>query len=494
MRYSRYAVLSLLWTTGVVAVLVLSACGGGNDSRDGKPVIDIKNPVVLPPSAVKSDPPAPKPLGALVQTHFVVLPEMDMEKALASEHAMGTAQQIGAARAVAATSTVAHTQSVLQWTAMPSGEQAAAINIQSTGAYGLRAGVLVERLPDGTRLRIYSQEHPKAIIERSAAEVNALLAVNRKAGETGAAADTWWTPDVGAGDATLEVVLPAGTATDAVRISVPTVSHIYHNLSLPTEAELAEEIRAETAEAKNSASCNLDASCTENYRTTRDAVARMMYTRPGGNSFLCTGTLLNNNKDDFKPYFLTANHCIPTQAVASTLVTTWFYRARSCNSTEPVLNAMVRTGGAKLLYATANTDSALLELNQMPPAGVTYAGWDARAPGQAGDLVSGLHHPKGDLLKYSVGAVVGHGHCWTNESGSISCNGGDANSNFYDVRWSRGITEKGSSGSGLFRNDLLIGTLYAGGSSCMAPTAVDHYGRFDKVFNDQLWHWLASHD
>lgn len=498
MRYSKYAVLSLLWTTGVVAVLVLSACGGGDNARDGQPVIDIKDPIVLPPSAVKSALPAPQPLGARLQTHFVVLSEMDLEKALGSETAMGTAQQIGTGRAVAATNTVAQTQSALQWTALPSGEKAAAINIQSIGAYGLRAGVLVERLPDGARLRIYSQEKPQAIMERSAAEVNALLAQNRKAGGTGASANTWWTPDAGAGDATLEVILPAGTEPDALRISVPMVSHIFHSLSLPTEAELTDVMRmdamqAEAAtKAEDAASCNLDASCTNNYRTARDAVARMMFTHSDGSSHLCTGTLLNNNKDDFTPYFLTANHCISTQEAASTLVTTWFYQARSCNATVPALNAMVRSDGATLLHASTTTDSALLELNQMPPAGVTFAGWDARSPGEVGDAVYGLHHPKGDLLKYSVGAVTGYSNCGSSGSNAPGCNNGDAsNTAYYHVRFSEGTAEGGSSGSGLFRNDRLIATLRGGLGVCMASTTYT-YGRFDKVFNDRLWHWLAN--
>ncbi|QMV72239.1 trypsin-like peptidase domain-containing protein [Comamonas piscis] len=499
MKYAKYAVPSLLWGAGVAAVLALSGCGGGDDDGRDKPVIDIKDPVVLPASAVKATPPAPQPLGIPLQTHFVVLPEPDLEKTLASETAMGTAQQIGTGRAVAATSTVAQTQSALQWTALPSGEKAAAINIQSIGAYGLRAGVLVERLPDGARLRIYSQEKPQAIMERSAAEVNALLAENRRADGTGASANTWWTPDVGAGDATLEVVLPAGMDAEALRISVPMVSHLYRSLSLPTEAELADAIRmdamqAAASKAGNAASCNLDASCTSNYRTARDAVARMMFTRPDGSSHLCTGTLLNNNKDDFTPYFLTADHCISTQEVASTLVTTWFYRARSCNATVPALNSMVRSDGAMLLHASTTTDSALLELKQLPPAGVTFAGWDARAPGQVGDAVYGLHHPQGDLLKYSVGSVTGYSNCGSSGSNAPGCNtGGASNTAYYHVRFGQGTAEGGSSGSGLFRNDRLIATLRGGRGICLAST-IYTYGRFDKVFNDHIWRWLAGHD
>lgn len=490
MRYSKYAVLSLMWITGPVAVLILSACGGGDNSGDGKTVIDIKDSVVLPPSAVKSAPPAPKPLGALLQTRFVVLPEMDQEKALASKDTAGTAQQIGAARAVAATSTVAQTQSALQWTDLPSGEKAAAINIESTGAYGLRVGVLVERLPDGARLRIYSQEKTQAIMEHSGVEINALLAQNRKAGESGAAANTWWTPDVGAGDATLEVVLPVGMDADALRISVPMVSHIYQNLALPTDDESAEIEQRDSIKVSASQHCRLDAACNNNYRARRDAVARMAFTRSNGASYLCTGTLLNSAKGDFVPYFLTANHCISSQVVASTLQTRWFYRSSSCNSGMPVSNSAMRGAGATLLYASAVTDSTLLRLNEMPPVGVNYAGWDARNLAPKGHSVYGLHHPAGDLLKYSVGVVADHVSCESTGGKTFSCSE-DVNGGYYRITWSEGRTEGGSSGSALFGNGRVIGTLYGGRSRCQEPRGHSYYGRFDRFFKDGASRWLG---
>ncbi|QMV72238.1 trypsin-like peptidase domain-containing protein [Comamonas piscis] len=479
MKYAKYAVLGLLWMAGAAVA---------------QPSTLSLDSVVLPASAVKAQALAPLPLDVPVQTHFVQLPELALEKALTSDESAGPAQKIGLSRAVAATRTVAQTQSALQWTDLPTGGQAAAINIQSPGAYGLRAGVLVESLPDGAQLRIYSQERPDAIVERSGAEINALLAQNESAGEIAAAARTWWTPDVGAGDATLEVVLPAGTAVDALRISIPMVSHIYQNLSLPTDKELAEAFRAEATMADDPASCITDASCTDHYRSTRDAVARMMYTRSNGESYLCTGTLVNNTKDAFTPYFLTAHHCLFLQSAASTLQTTWFYRSSRCDSNIPGANTAIRSAGATLLYADKTTDTSLLKLNEMPPAGVTFAGWDASTPGQTADAVYGLHHPAGSLLKLSTGEVSGYGSCYSDGGVIVECGEGDSEGDFYSVRWSQGITMAGSGGSALFRNHRLIGTLWGGASTCEAPVFTQYYGRFDKVFNASLWHWLANND
>jgi len=492
MRYLKYAVFGLLWTTGMVVA---------------QPTTYILDPVVLPESATKSSPLVPVPLGTRVQTHFVVLPELEMQQSLAAEETSGPALQIGAARAVDATASVAQTQLAMQWTALPSGQQVAAINIQATGAYGLRAGVLVERLPDDALLRIYSQEHPDAIVERSGAQINAVLAQNQGAGESGAPASTWWTPDVGAGDTTVEVVLPAGMPAEALRISIPLVSHIFYNLSLPTDVEAAtveaaaveaaavgaaDMDLAGTTQANPLESCRMDVSCTSNYQSERNAVAQMVYTRENGQSYLCTGTLLNNPKADFVPYFLTANHCISTQSVASTLQTRWFYHASSCNSGVPSAQSARRSAGATLLHATATTDSALLRLNDMPPAGVSYAGWDASNLAPKGQAIYGLHHPGGDLLKYSVGAVANHARCQSTGSSTFSCSGGDANGGFYSVSWSQGRTEGGSSGSALFNDGRVIGTLYGGSSRCQAPRGLSYYGRFDKFFADGASHWLGN--
>ncbi|MEJ5151818.1 trypsin-like serine peptidase [Comamonas sp. MYb396] len=482
MRYPKHAVLGLLWTSGMVVA---------------QPTTYILDPVVLPESAVESSLLVPVPLGARVQTHFVVLPELEMQESMAAEEASGPALQIGAARAVDATASVAQTQSAMQWTALPSGQQVAAINIQAMGAYGLRAGVLVEQLPDGALLRIYSQEHPAAIIERSGAQINALLAQNQGGGESGAPASTWWTPDVGAGDTTVEVVLPAGMPAEALRISIPRVSHIFYNLSLPTDVEVptvgaADMDPAGATEADPLESCRMDVSCTSNYQTERNAVAQMVYTQESGQSYLCTGTLLNNPKADFVPYFLTANHCISTQSVASTLQTRWFYHASSCNSGVPSAQSARRSAGATLLHATATTDSALLRLNEMPPAGVDYAGWDATNLAPKGQAIYGLHHPGGDLLKYSVGAVADHARCQSTGSSTFSCSGGDANGGFYSVSWRQGRTEGGSSGSALFSDGRVIGTLYGGSSRCQAPRGLSYYGRFDKFFADGASRWLGN--
>src|SRR5690606_3174823 len=128
------------------------------------------------------------------------------------------------------------------------------------------------------------------------------------------------------------------------------------------------------------------------------ATAKMIFIEYG-DSYLCSGTLLNNRKADRTPYLLSANHCISSQSVASTLVTQWFYRANSCRGT---LSDDTRTlsGGAQMLYSNGDTDTTLLRLNQPAPDGAVFAGWSTDLGGQTWmQPVVGGQHPQGDLQK-----------------------------------------------------------------------------------------------
>ena len=108
---------------------------------------------------------------------------------------------------------------------------------------------------------------------------------------------------------------------------------------------------------------------------------------------VCTGTLLNNVAQDWTPYFLTANHCVSTQAVAQTVETYWFYQTTSCNSGF-LRNWVHSPPGANLLAAQSSNDFALLRLLNNAPAGAYFSGWTPAAQ-STGTSVFGLHHPDG---------------------------------------------------------------------------------------------------
>jgi hypothetical protein len=193
------------------------------------------------------------------------------------------------------------------------------------------------------------------------------------------------------------------------------------------------------------------------------------------------------------PYFLTANHCVSTQASASSVQSYWFYRATACNSGVRGASRTV-SGGAALLYSSGATDTALLRLNGTPPGGAVYAGWLVGSPPSTGANVAGIHHPTGDLQKISVGNLTRYASCTPTSSGEFSCRYvASGSGTFYEAVWNRGITEPGSSGSGLFveNGHYLIGQLYGGSQSCTASGS-DFYGRFDVAYNAGLANYLGG--
>ncbi len=149
---------------------------------------------------------------------------------------------------------------------------------------------------------------------------------------------------------------------------------------------------------------------------------------------------------------------------------------------------MTRTGGATLLYASSSTDTLFVRLNETPPAGAVFAAWNAGTQ-PLGSAAVGIHHPKGDLQKISFGNVASLSSCsaLTESSTTFSCSG--TSGNFYRVNWTQGVTEGGSSGSGVFVNGALVGTLYGGSITCTSNGGADFYGRFDIAYGAALQLW-----
>jgi hypothetical protein len=201
----------------------------------------------------------------------------------------------------------------------------------------------------------------------------------------------------------------------------------------------------------------------------------------GGGSSVCTGTLLNPADGSSTPYFYSAAHCISTQAAASTLTTHWFYERTGCGNEILSPNYVQVPGGATLLYASTPADALFLRLNASPPAGALFAAWDSAALTQ-GTALTAIHHPAGDVKKVSLGTMGGFGPSAL------------ASGDFIIVNWNStatGVTEGGSSGSGIFTalgnpvsQYVFRGGLLGGPSSCTAASdrLYDHYSRFDQVY------------
>jgi len=368
----------------------------------------------------------------------------------------------------------------LPWQSVAQGTRVAQLTVTSPGAAAVRLGLALQGAPPGLLLRFRgSGSGATAFGPVSAAAI--------------AADDIYWSPVLEGDAGTIEFALPADVDPGAALIRLPTISHLL---------AAGNGLRTFASNIGQAGACEVDIACLDatlrqQLSAATDAVAKMMVTI-AGDTFLCTGTLLNDAQTSFTPYFLTANHCIEdiadpaagrgvAAAAAGTINTYWFFQAAACGSLATPGYTLL-AGGAKLLARSIDDDWALVQLNLPPPAGTTFSAWSADAPIATGTAADTIHHPGGDLKKFSMGSVQGYAPY-------------SDGSSYIRMMWTTGVTEAGSSGSGLFTRNAatghyeLRGTLSGGESSCALPQGSDEYARFDAAFplvNDYLVPSAAS--
>jgi hypothetical protein len=100
----------------------------------------------------------------------------------------------------------------------------------------------------------------------------------------------------------------------------------------------------------------------------------------------------------------------------------------------------------------------------------------------------------GDMKKISKGNITNHANCFVTTSPYFTCSITTGTPTYFSVTWSfdSGVTQGGSSGSGLFwgTNKQLIGTLRGGSSSCLS-LGPDRYGVFATPYLQSLYQWLG---
>ena len=400
----------------------------------------------------------------------------------------GTPRKIGFGRDVPQLGSITDTATRLKWQNTPQGGKIAAISITSPQATGIRLGILVRRMFKEATFRFYSQGSGIAY-EIAGKEIMETIQRNLDAGDNSDSARTYWSPYIEGEEVTMEIELPLGISPDTLEIAIPSVSHFFFGVLRAAPGEKVSKIG-------QAASCEVDVSCYSEWNPESKSTAKITFVN-SGSSYLCSGTLLNDAASSGTPYFLSANHCITDQTMASTLQTFWFYRSATCNSGTLNPEFQTRTGGATLLYGNQATDTSFMQLSNLPPAGALYAGWSPNAPELYAN-VAGIHHPQGDLQKISFGRVQSFQDCTATNpvTDTYQCTFANKdNGKFLDIAYISGITEGGSSGAGLFETinnvHYLIGQLRGGNPSCFGSGS-DEYGRFDIAYNDALHQWLSA--
>jgi uncharacterized protein (TIGR03437 family) len=276
------------------------------------------------------------------------------------------------------------------------------------------------------------------------------------------------TPPITGSEAVVEIFIPEKASSKNVTVTnvtvtIDRVTHIFQNARKlsPTNELSAKE---------DAANCNNEVAA--EWRETAKSVGLIQFQQPDG-EYLCSGVLMNDSSNSGTPYFLTANHCISDAQTANSAQVYWFYDNPSAKLSSN------SSYSARLIKTSDANDYSLLQIKGTIPAGVRFSGWTSVRP-SVSMTVTSIHHPDGDYKRMSTGHIV-----------ATTCPDffqRELCGNFHEVKWDSGITEGGSSGGGLWvgtaSDPKLIGQLWGGESSCMAPSASDYFGKFETAMEE----------
>ena len=233
----------------------------------------------------------------------------------------------------------------------------------------------------------------------------------------------------------------------------------------------------------DAADCHLDATCYPEWSSSASGVALIAFETSEG-SYTCSGTLLNNRRQDLTPYFLTAAHCVQTEEAARSVTAFWSYQTQTCNGDLPDLRSVPQTEGAGLISTLGGADRpdgdmTLLQLEGDLPDAIVFQGWDAD-PQPVGAQVTGIHHPGSDdwgfFKRIAFGQIIPESVFGTTDD------------TYFNVSYpvGQGYTEPGSSGSAIFSNsETVVGALSGGdivGYACPTEPVVDVFTHFSVFY------------
>lgn len=338
--------------------------------------------------------------------------------------------------------------------------------VASPGALGLALSFNRFHLPEGAELWIYDDAGHLVQGPYTHADENSENAL--------------WTAVVPGAAAVVELRTPAAKR-DEVDLQIDRLSHAFIDIS-----------KADALVPAKSESCNVDVVCSDGDAWRRQIRSVALITIDG--VALCSGELLNNQRRNRDPLFITANHCeIDTPQIAASLVFYWNFQTAVCSGT-PSGSLSQSQSGASLLAGNVSSDFSLLRLTRTPNSAfdVFYSGWDASGAIPLSGVA--IHHPDGDEKRIStyLNPAVNESICLEEQ-----VQGCARRVDTWKVNWTRGSTSEGSSGGGLWNQEgRLVGVLSGGLASCTRPFANDYFARLAAGFtaapakNAQLKAWL----
>jgi hypothetical protein len=331
------------------------------------------------------------------------------------------------------------------WETLPDGGRVWRLRIRSPGAVFLSFKLSALELPEGVELHFVS-------LTRDYTDGPYTRRHVPPSGRFGS-------PMIRGDSAVIELYQPPNA--DA-RLRVEAVSHGYRDAMGMGAFPLRAGVSAPSLEAGAPPSlagpfdCQRDVNCPEGapYEDVKRSVAEGY-----DGTFICSGQLVNNVRQDNRYLYLTAEHC-EWWLDPSTMVFYWSYENSGCGTNDAPLTFST---GSSDLYHDASADLQLLELDGPDlegSYGVYFTGWNRSgiAPSSAAAISFPADKPK--QIHIDDGPIT--------DCAPGGCADGFG-PNFWRVEdWEVGVTEGGSSGAGLLDPDqLLVGVLTGGvGTNC----------------------------
>jgi len=237
-------------------------------------------------------------------------------------------------------------------------------------------------------------------------------------------------------------------------------------------------------QSEKTGTCQVDISCSEGNAWQNQSQSVVFYTFSfDGFTSSCTGSMINNNAQNCKPYIYSAFHCGQFLANDDISQNVWYwkYEKTSCqtgngNLTDPPFGNLTMTGGTVIASAgsgnldngygmdgVVGSDFVLFELQSRPPPNYQayLSGWNRTTNGSNSGAT--IHHPDGSAKKIAT------------YNSSIEQDQFPLGT-FWLIEWAQtsngySIPEGGSSGSPVYNGDFqIIGQIsWALSSSCSNP-------------------------
>lgn len=355
-----------------------------------------------------------------------------------------------------------------QWSVLPDSTQIWQQTVSVEGAGGLIISYSDFYIPKGGKLYIYNK-----------ARTHILGAYTHDTYPQGGRFAT----EAISGDCfTLEYVA-SRESDEAPRIVIESVGYMYRNAACP-EGEKCKP------DKNSSASCMININCEEGrlWKEQKRGVVIFFVKlfNPSTETWgwtACTGSLINNTKQDGTPYVLTAHHCFLSNPEYDEVIVYFNHEFKGCNNENvmPEYESLVGITPCVDVPLNGGSDTYLYKLKDDVPKEwyPYYNGWDRR--NNAANSGAVIHHPNYDVKK-----IILYDKAVTSDTYSDSNRQGVKNGHWRVVYDGNSVSQVGSSGSPLFNEEgLIVGTLSGGKSYC--------YARYNPDFYGKLWYAWDQH-